>query len=471
MPKIVISYRRSDSGVTGRIFDRLVAHFGRDSVFIDIDDIPVGIDFREHIATALQESDLLMAVVGANWLGTGESAGSRIMQDDDPVRVELEIGFKRGIPVIPVLVERARMPPANDLPDSLRDFAFLNAATVDVGRDFHQHVSTLIQSIDDTIAGKSKRVLSVAITPVPTNATLAPPQGAAATLALAKQYCRDDASSVEWHELLAGEVSKYRAFVTGSDYPSAAPTKENFNRLVREIVSRTEVLRLACLVSGRWGTAEANRAVAKAISAIALSYTERSGFALWNSMRNFGASLCMQWAVAGTLYRDDFNAARAIMHEVVRMGTTDQHPSVSVLYPLSFEYVDWKLLDGLENRLTPISDFMYSMFTSESSDIVMAREDADELFDKVEFLITLEFSYFRLRRIEKSPHLWFWAPHGRFAWKAGNRRFRMLDEYEALTSDSPIFKAGLLGGSAASLRRIAAAVREFFGKFGGEYDN
>ena len=63
--KITISYRREDSGIiVGRIFDRLVAHYGTDTVFRDIDNIPPGIDFREYINEALSSTDILLAVIG-----------------------------------------------------------------------------------------------------------------------------------------------------------------------------------------------------------------------------------------------------------------------------------------------------------------------------------------------------------------------------------------------------------------------
>lgn len=40
MPKIILSYRRSDSdAVAGRLRDKLVSHYGDDSVFMDIDSI------------------------------------------------------------------------------------------------------------------------------------------------------------------------------------------------------------------------------------------------------------------------------------------------------------------------------------------------------------------------------------------------------------------------------------------------
>ena len=70
MPRITISYRRDDSlDITGRIFDRLTAHFGRDFIFRDIDNIPAGVDFRRHIDIVLDGSDVIIAIVGPRWIG------------------------------------------------------------------------------------------------------------------------------------------------------------------------------------------------------------------------------------------------------------------------------------------------------------------------------------------------------------------------------------------------------------------
>ena len=79
MAKIAISYRRTDSDVTGRIFDRFVQRYGKDSVFRDIDNIPFGIDFRKVVNDALRGSDVLIAIVGPNWRGTRKRGGARSM--------------------------------------------------------------------------------------------------------------------------------------------------------------------------------------------------------------------------------------------------------------------------------------------------------------------------------------------------------------------------------------------------------
>lgn len=148
MTRITISYRRDDSGViTGRIFDRLAAHYGRDAVFRDIDNIPPGVDFRQHIAGVLGESDILLAIVGPRWLGP-RGHRNRLDDDADPVRLEIETGLRKEMPVIPVLVMRAAMPRVDHLPDSVKDFAYRNAVQVDAGQDFDIHSARLIRAMD-----------------------------------------------------------------------------------------------------------------------------------------------------------------------------------------------------------------------------------------------------------------------------------------------------------------------------------
>jgi hypothetical protein len=154
MPTIVISYRRSDSSaIAGRIFDRLTSHYGEESVFMDVDNIPLGVDFRTHIQEILQRTDVLIAVVGANWLGLNSAGGTRMHDKADPVRVEIETALQRQTRIIPVLVDGAKMPESAELPPEFGNFAYLNAADVATGRDFRTHMDRLIDAIDRAVAG------------------------------------------------------------------------------------------------------------------------------------------------------------------------------------------------------------------------------------------------------------------------------------------------------------------------------
>src|SRR5260370_2720035 len=116
---IAISYRREDSTpIAGRLHDRLRAEFGKENVFMDFDSIPYGVDFRDHIAQTLERADILIAVIGAGWLGhrAGEST-RRIDDATDFVRLEIAGALQRGIPVIPILVAETSIPMQYNLPD------------------------------------------------------------------------------------------------------------------------------------------------------------------------------------------------------------------------------------------------------------------------------------------------------------------------------------------------------------------
>jgi len=69
MIKIFISYRREDSAnVTGRINDRLRDKFGEGAIFTEVDSIPFGVDFREHLNNEVTQCDIVLAVIGRDWL-------------------------------------------------------------------------------------------------------------------------------------------------------------------------------------------------------------------------------------------------------------------------------------------------------------------------------------------------------------------------------------------------------------------
>jgi hypothetical protein len=148
MPRITISYRRDDTfDITARIYDRLAGHFGREALFRDIDDIPPGADFRRQIDRVLDESDIVLAIVGPRWIGPDDER-RRLANPDDPVRLEIETALQKNKTLIVVLVSRAVMLSPDELPDSLHDFSYLNAVQVDSGEDFDFHVGRLIRAVE-----------------------------------------------------------------------------------------------------------------------------------------------------------------------------------------------------------------------------------------------------------------------------------------------------------------------------------
>src|SRR5262245_3689078 len=150
MPKIFISYRREDSqAAAGRIYDRLLSRFGKDSVYIDVDTIPAGVDFRKHLGNAIDRCHALLVVIGERWLSASKEGQRRLDDPRDFVRVEIEAALERGVPVIPLLLGNTPMPREDELPAGLKELAYRNALTIDLGRDFHPHADRLIRQLED----------------------------------------------------------------------------------------------------------------------------------------------------------------------------------------------------------------------------------------------------------------------------------------------------------------------------------
>jgi hypothetical protein len=146
---IFISYRRDESaGYSGRIADRLVEHFGEDRIFRDIDSIEPGLDFVEAIQNAIDSSEVLIAVIGKNWLAATNAAGQKRLEiPDDYVRIEIATALQRNTRVIPLLVQGAVMPSAEELPDDLAPLTRRNAFELHES-SWREEIQRLITTLD-----------------------------------------------------------------------------------------------------------------------------------------------------------------------------------------------------------------------------------------------------------------------------------------------------------------------------------
>lgn len=128
MGAVFISYRRGDSEGQARALSiELEELLGKDSVFMDVDSIALGRDFRQVLQQSLQACDVMLALIGPNWLEAKDAAGNRRLDSPtDFVRQEIASALKRNIAVTPVLLQGASMPDPDRLPEELKDLAFRN---------------------------------------------------------------------------------------------------------------------------------------------------------------------------------------------------------------------------------------------------------------------------------------------------------------------------------------------------------
>lgn len=150
MTQIFISYRRVDSQAnTDRIYSQLVRAFGKKAIFKDVDNIPLGEDFPSYLTRILNESDVVLVIIGRNWSNVTDDYGNlRLVNPHDFVRLEVEMAlYAPNIRVIPVMVNDSQMPNVSDLPESIRALLRLNAISVRNDPDFENDIKRLIRNL------------------------------------------------------------------------------------------------------------------------------------------------------------------------------------------------------------------------------------------------------------------------------------------------------------------------------------
>jgi hypothetical protein len=144
---IFISYRREDTaGYARAIYDQFVQRFSSERVFMDVDAIEPGLPFDEAIEKAIGRCQVLLAIIGRNWLAGQAGTGPRIADPKDFVRREIAAALSRNVRVIPILLDGVRMPSEEELPEDLRALARRSAIEISHS-SFKSDVERLISSV------------------------------------------------------------------------------------------------------------------------------------------------------------------------------------------------------------------------------------------------------------------------------------------------------------------------------------
>jgi TIR domain len=161
--QVFISYRRADAAdAAGRLHDALTTRFG-DNVFMDVDDTEPGQEYPEVLNNAVASCDVLVAMIGREWLTARDDKGQRRLdQPEDWVRLEIEAALKRDLRVIPVLLHGVSMPVSDELPNSLASLARREALEIDHSR-WRDDVRRLIQTLERLESEKAEKLQAQAV--------------------------------------------------------------------------------------------------------------------------------------------------------------------------------------------------------------------------------------------------------------------------------------------------------------------
>ncbi|WP_433256872.1 toll/interleukin-1 receptor domain-containing protein [Streptosporangium sp. CA-135522] len=152
-PRVFLSYRRGDSSdVTADLYQLLAGRYGRRNVFMDVHSIRPGRDFRRELDEVIKRCDVLVAVIGPQWLDIRDEHGRRrVDQPEDYVRIEIETALSARLPVVPVLVCGAVLPRRENLPQSLADLPYMQGASLRPPPDFREDFHTLVTRFEETL--------------------------------------------------------------------------------------------------------------------------------------------------------------------------------------------------------------------------------------------------------------------------------------------------------------------------------
>jgi len=121
--KIFLNYRRDDSRWPAiSLYNLLAQVFPREQLFMDVEGyIRPGDDFVEVLEEQVSACEVMIVVIGPQWLSLTDDGGSpRIADVRDFVHIEIATALARKIRVIPVLVDGAGMPKEGALPEPLK---------------------------------------------------------------------------------------------------------------------------------------------------------------------------------------------------------------------------------------------------------------------------------------------------------------------------------------------------------------
>ena len=147
--RVFISYRRAETdGAARLIYNYLTEKLGKSAVFMDIKGIAPGDVFRKTIAHELETCNTMIVVISKSWTGKTELDGrSRLHEEGDFVRMEIETALGRDIRVIPVLVHPMKMPHKEDLPEKLQYLTSLQHQEIQLGQRFEDDMARVVQVI------------------------------------------------------------------------------------------------------------------------------------------------------------------------------------------------------------------------------------------------------------------------------------------------------------------------------------
>lgn len=150
MAKVFISYRRADGqyavGWLAQTLAMLAADPTVEVAFRD-GDLLAGDDFHAALSQKVKDCEILVAVIGPNWLGERNGEPNRILDPADWVGREITSALDGGTIIVPVLIGGAAPISVEDLAPEHAELAKLNAKQFENEEDLDKIVTDITKQL------------------------------------------------------------------------------------------------------------------------------------------------------------------------------------------------------------------------------------------------------------------------------------------------------------------------------------
>ena len=296
------------------------------------------------------------------------------------------------------------------------------------------------------------------------------PLSTKAAVASLKGYLAETKHRIRLADLVHGEVNRILEATTRPVFAlqgGPAPDTNTFTARVRAYEAACETLIAMALVGGYWVEDWHHAVWQNALTRLATRRGE-AGYPVWIELQRYPATLLLYALGLGAIEAGE----RGLMFlgklfaTPVHRENREDKTAIELLPALCLlgnSSDTAQLLEGMNNRLVPLSDWLFELLKPKVKDIASSEARFSYAFDSLELLMALGYAYHA-----KRPKDLYWAPLGSYGYQHDNRE-RIINELQAsldsLGDKSSYVKSGAFGHTAMECKTGLEAFSQWSQEF------
>lgn len=272
----------------------------------------------------------------------------------------------------------------------------------------------------------------------------------------AKRFLAKPEYRIQLDELFTQESDRLIARLDSGEFavPHAWDQGE-FRARVRKFEAATEALASMCGVLGRWGDGSELPLVLDIIRSLyAQAEKVGNGLIVYLNIRSYPAVLILTAYGLGLTRSGRWRVLHDLFDSIVDRQNREPKRAVETLLLSAWKGIEhdaWKQMDGLEQHKTPLSDYLYALFSEWGKRFAGLTPDFELMFERFEVLGSLahfeanDKAEIQRQLAAEARNGWAWMPMGRAGWHTSNGA-KLTAEIQAEPMKGELIQAGFAKG-------------------------